>query len=381
LAGPLVGLRVVEFAGIGPGPFAAMLLADMGADVIRVDRFEAIPSAKEGETLTEILRRGRRSLSLNLKHPKGVKVALKLVERADVLLEGYRPGVMERLGLGPEACLALNPGLIYGRVTGWGQEGPLAHTAGHDINYIALTGALHAMGRADQGPIPPLNLVGDFGGGGMLLAFGVVCALVERASSGVGQVVDAAMVDGSALLMSMIYGLRASGAWEEQRGVNLFDGGAPFYDTYKCKDGDYISIGSLEPKFYAQLIQVLGLEDEDLPDRMDRANWPVLRERFAQIFRTKTRGEWSEILEGSDVCFAPVLNMSEAPDHPHLKARGTFAEVAGVIQPRPAPRYSRTPPESPRPPCVPGEHTEDVLKELGFSIEEIANLHEENVVA
>jgi alpha-methylacyl-CoA racemase len=288
---------------------------------------------------------------------------------------------MERLGVGPEVCLALNPGLVYGRVTGWGQGGPLAQTAGHDINYIALTGVLHAIGRAQQGPSPPLNLVGDFGGGGMLLAFGVLCALFERVSSGKGQVVDAAMVDGSALLMSMIYGLRASGAWKEQRGVNLYDGGAPFYDTYQCKDGEYISIGSLETKFYAELIEVLGLGDDDLPEQMDRTNWPVLKDRFTEIFKTKTRGEWREILEGSDVCFAPVLSMSEAPDHPHLKARGTFTEVAGVIQPRPAPLYSRTLAESPRPPCVPGEHSEEVLKELGFSDEEISRLREEKVVA
>ena len=381
LTGPLVGIRVIEFAGIGPCPFAAMLLSDMGANVVRVDRLEAVSSPDEGHILTDILRRGRRSLCVNLKHQEGVYVVLKLVERADVLLEGYRPGVMERLGVGPEVCLELNPQLIYGRITGWGKEGPLAHLAGHDINYIALNGVLHAIGRAHQGPVPPINLLGDFGGGGMLLAFGVVSALVERTSSGKGQVVDAAMIDGSALLMSMIYGLRANGTWEEKRGVNLLDSGAPFYDTYQCKDGNYISIGSLEPKFYAELIEILGLGDEDLPDRMDRKNWPVLKERFAEIFRTKTRAEWCKIMEGRDVCFAPVLSMSEAPDHPQLKARGTFTEVAGVIQPRPAPRYSRTSPVIPHPPCRPGEHTEEVLKELGFSEEEMWRLRENNTIA
>jgi alpha-methylacyl-CoA racemase len=381
VAGPLVGTRVIEFAGIGPCPFAAMLLADMGANVVRVDRVESVPSPDEGQILTDILRRGRRNLCVNLKHQEGVNVVLKLVERADVLLEGYRPGVMERLGVGPEVCLELNPQLIYGRVTGWGQEGPLAQMAGHDINYIAVNGVLHAIGRARQKPVPPLNLLGDFGGGGMLLAFGVVCALVERTSSGKGQIVDAAMIDGSALLMSMIYGLRANGTWYEQRGVNLLDGGAPFYDTYQCKDGNYISLGSLEPKFYSELIEILGLGGKDLADQMDRTSWLVLKDRFAEIFKTKTRAEWCEIMEGHDVCFAPVLSMSEAPDHLQLKARGTFIEVAGVTQPRPAPLYSRTSPVSPRPPCSPGEHTEEVLKELGFSEEEISMLRKKNTVA
>lgn len=381
MAGPLDGIQVVEFAGLGPCPFAAMMLADMGADVLRIDRTEQVPFILPHGVPTDILSRSRSSIRVDLKHPKGVEVALQLVERADVLLEGFRPGVMERLGLGPKVCLSRNSRLIYGRMTGWGQEGPLAHKAGHDINYVAVTGVLDAIGLAGQAPVPPLNLVGDFGGGGMLLAFGVLCALYERESSGKGQVVDAAIVDGSSLLMSTIFGLRAEGMWKAERGVNLLDGGAPFYQVYECSDGKYISVGSLEQKFYASLIKVLGLKEELLPEQMDCSGWPLLKERFAEIFKTKTRDEWCETMEEEDLCFAPVLSMDEAMEYSHLKSRGTFLDTGGVLQPNPAPRFSRTSPEDPRPPCSLGEHTEQVLVELGYSEEDIRALREEKAIA
>jgi alpha-methylacyl-CoA racemase len=379
--GPLEGVKVIEIAGIGPGPFAAMMLCDMGAEVVRVERAPTRRPADPAQPPLDVMGRGRRSVSVDLKHPQGVETVLRLVEGADVLTEGFRPGVMERLGLGPETCLARNPGLVYGRMTGWGQEGPLASAAGHDINYIALAGALHPIGRAGEAPVPPLNLVGDFGGGGMLLAFGVVCALVERGRSGRGQVVDAAMVDGAAVLMTLMHGLRAMGFWKDERGANLLDTGAHFYDVYETKDGKYVSVGSIEPQFYAQLLELGGLRDADLPPQMDRARWPEAKERIREVFLGKTQEEWCQIMEGSDVCFAPVLTMGEAPEHPHNKHRGTFVRVAGVTQPGPAPRFSRTAAEIARPPAHPGQHTDEVLREFGFSDEELARLREAKAIA
>jgi alpha-methylacyl-CoA racemase len=302
------------------------------------------------------------------------------VDQADALVEGFRPGVAERLGIGPDDCLARNPRLVYGRMTGWGQEGPLAHAAGHDINYIALSGALHAIGPQDGKPIPPLNLAGDFGGGAMYLAFGIACALLEAGRSGKGQVVDAAMVDGAASLMTMFYGLRAQGYWQDRRGVNLLDGAAPFYDTYETSDGKYVAIGSIEPKFYGELLRLAGLENEDLPKQMDLANWPQTKARFAEVFRTKTRDEWCAVMEGSDVCFAPVMSLDEAPDHAHNAARGTFVEVNGVVQPGPAPRFSRTAPEIQGPPPAPGEHTDAALADWGFDTGEISTLREAGAI-
>ena len=379
--GPLAGVRILEIAGIGPGPFAAMMLADMGAEVLRIDRAQNVGSKAGEEPPGDLLNRGRRSLGLDLKNPDGVAALLKLVEQADALLEGFRPGVMERLGIGPEVCLERNPGLVYGRMTGWGQTGPLAHAAGHDINYIALAGTLDGIGRAGEKPLPPLNLVGDFGGGGMLLAFGIVTALFERSRSGRGQVVDAAMVDGAALLMTMMHGFRHTGFWRDERGTNLLDTGSHFYDTYETADGKYISIGSIEPQFYQELLRLTGLEGEDLPRQMDRGAWGPLAKRLTEIFKSKTRDEWCEIMEGTDVCFAPVLNMGEAYQHPHNLARGTFVEVAGKLQPGPAPRFSRTPAEISRPPSHAGQHTDQALAEWGFSAEEIARLHEKKAIA
>jgi alpha-methylacyl-CoA racemase len=318
--------------------------------------------------------RGRRSVAVDLKHPDGVETVLRLVETSDVLIEGFRPGVMERLGLGPDVCLARNPGLVYGRMTGWGQDGPMAQAAGHDINYIALAGVLDHIGRAGERPLPPLNLVGDFGGGGMLMAFGVACALVEKAGSGQGQVVDAAMVDGASVLMQMMYGMRAMGIWQDERGSNLLDTGAHFYDVYETRDGKHVSIGSIEPQFYAELLEKTGLEGEELPGQHDRSQWPKLRERFAAIFKKKTREEWCAIMEGSDVCFAPVLSMGEAPEHPHNLHRRTFIERGGVIQAAPAPRFSRTPPELTCSAPHIGQDTESVLADHGFDSEEIAKL-------
>lgn len=381
MSGPLTGLKIIEFAGLGPAPFAAMMLADMGADVLRIDRLNQRSVIHPQNPATDILNRNRRSIKLDLKHPQAVEIALQLVEQADILLEGFRPGVMERLGLGPEICQARNGRLIYGRMTGWGQEGELAHKAGHDINYIALTGVLDAIGSADGGPMLPLNLIGDFGGGGMLLAFGVLCALHERQSSGKGQVVDAAIVDGTSLLMSMIYGFRADGTWNSERGTNLLDGGAPFYQVYECRDGQYISIGSLEPKFYAALLKVLGLSEEALPAQMDRSGWPRLKRRFAEIFKTKSRAEWSEIMAAEDLCFAPVLTMDEATDDSHLNSRHSFTVVGGVSQPNPAPRFSRTTPDTPRPAGALGEHTTHLLAELGYSAEAVRLLRQQQVVA
>ena len=374
--GPLEGVKVLEIAGIGPGPFAAMMLADMGADVIRIDRAARARGGDPAVPPVDPMSRGRRSLAVDLKHPDGVETVLRLVETADALIEGFRPGVMERLGLGPEVCRDRNPGLVYGRMTGWGQEGPMAQAAGHDINYIALAGVLDHIGRVGERPLPPLNLVGDFGGGGMLMAFGVVCALVERNRSNQGQVVDAAMVDGASVLMQMMYGMRAMGIWQDERGTNLIDTGAHFYDVYETKDGKHVSIGSIEPQFYTELLEKTGLQGEELPQQHDKSQWPKLRERLADIFRAKTRDEWCVIMEGSDVCFAPVLSMREAPEHAHNVHRRTFIERAGAVQAAPAPRFSRTPPELPCPAPHIAQDTESVLADHGFSREEIAKLIE-----
>jgi alpha-methylacyl-CoA racemase len=380
VAGPLESLKVVELVGIGPGPFAAMLLADMGADVLRVHRVESVERGYDPGGVP-VLDRNRRSVGVDLKRPEGVETLLRLVEQADALLEGFRPGVTERLGVGPDACRARNPRLVYGRMTGWGQDGPMAHAAGHDIDYIALAGALAHFGRAGEKPTPPLNMVGDFGGGGMFLAFGVVCGVLEARTSGQGQVVDAAMVDGTAVLMSMFWGLRHLGAFDEaHRGTNVLDTGAPFYDTYECADGAFVAVGALEPQFYAELLAKTGLGDEDLGEQMDRSGWPRLRERLTELFRTKTRDEWRAVLEGSDACFAPVLTLSEAAEHPHVTARGTVVEHDGVLQPAPAPRFSRTRPELRRPAPKPGEHTDTALRDWGFSPGELASLRDAGAI-
>jgi alpha-methylacyl-CoA racemase len=363
--GPLSGFRIVEMAGIGPAPFCAMMLADMGAEVVRIDRETAVDLGVEMPAKFNVSNRGRRSIALNLKSPEGIETVKKLVAKADAIIEGFRPGVMERLGLGPDDLLAINPKLVYGRVTGWGQTGPLAKAAGHDMNYIALTGLLHAIGPAER-PVPPLNLVGDFGGGAMYLAFGVVCALLEASRSGKGQVVDAAMVDGAASLGAPIYGMLAEGMWKDQRQSNLLDGATPWYDVYETKDGKFVSIGAIEYRFYELLLETLGLTEPKYRDRSPE-NWPVLREAFTAAFKTKTRDEWCAIMEGTDICFAPVLTMTEARSHPHMAARGVFVEVDGVVQPAPAPRFSRTQPSIQMPPAEPGAHTEEVLKDWGIA--------------
>lgn len=384
MAGPLAGIRVVEMVGLGPCPFAAMMLADMGAEVIRIDRKTAPGAANpfpELGTKHDVMARGRRSLALDLKNPEAKQVLLELVGKADVLIEGFRPGVMERLGFGPDACHARNPKLVYGRITGWGQHGPLAQAAGHDLNYIALTGMLHAIGRSGSPPAPPLNLVGDFGGGAMMLAFGVVCAVLEARTSGKGQVVDAAMTDGAALLGAMMYGFRAYGSWTDRREANMLDGGAPFYDTYACADGKFISIGSIEPQFYALLLELTGVSDPAFSDQMGREGWPALKEKFAALFMTRTRGQWCDLLEGTDVCFAPVLDMGEAPLHPHNVARATFVDVDGVMQPAPAPRFSRTAPELGVPPAAAGQHSAAILADWGWSAEAIGGLSARQVIA
>lgn len=341
MAGPLEGLKIVEMVGIGPAPFCAMMFSDMGAEVIRIDRKKAAVDAGEPNNRFDITARGRRSLAIDLKKPGAAETVLQLVDNADVLIEGFRPGVMERLGLGPEVCRARNPKLVYGRMTGWGQHGPLAHAAGHDINYIALTGALHAIGRSGEPPVVPLNYIGDFGGGAMMLAFGILCALMKARSSGAGQVVDAAMTDGTALLSAMMYGMKAAGSWNNQRGENLLDGGAHFYGTYACADGKYVAIGSIEPQFYALLLQLAGIDDPVFKEQMDARSWPMLKYRLADVFLTKTRGEWCALMEGTDVCFAPVLDWDEAPRHAHNQARETFIHVDGVLQPAPAPQIGR----------------------------------------
>ncbi len=372
--GPLEGIKILEVAGIGPGPFAGMMLSDMGADVIRIDRADRARGGDPANPPKDVLARGRRSVAVDLKNPDGIETVLAMVEKADVIIEGFRPGVMERLGLGPDICLARNPGLIFGRMTGWGQDGPMAAAAGHDINYIALTGALHSIGRRDEAPVPPLNLVGDFGGGGMLLAYGVVCGLLEKFRSGKGQVVDAAMVDGASALMGMIYAMKAMGVWQTERGTNMLDTGAHFYDVYETKDQKYVSIGSIEPQFYVLLLNALGLEGEELPHQMEREKWAALKVRVAEIFKTRTRDAWTEIMEGTDICYAPVLDLDEAPEHPHIKHRETFVEAAGVVQPAPAPRFSRTAPELVRPPSFEGQHTDEVLAAFGFDNARIGQL-------
>ena len=375
MAGPLHGVRILEIAGIGPGPFAAMMLADMGAEVVRVDRVQAVRDDATGPHW-DVMLRGRRNVALDLKHADGIETLLSLVERADVVIEGFRPGVMERLGVGPEVCLARNPKLVFGRMTGWGQEGPYASSAGHDINYIALAGALAHFGRAGEPPTPPLNMVGDFGGGGMLLAFGVVCALLEAQRSGKGQVIDAAMVDGSAVLMSMFWAYRNVGMFDEHaRGVSLLDTGAHFYDVFECADGEWVSVGSIEPQFYALLLEKTGLTgDPEFTNQMDKTQWPTLKRKLAEVFKTKTQSQWNEIMEGTDVCYAPVLRMGEAAQHPHNVARNTFIEVAGVTQPAPAPRYSRTTTNLPTAPAHAGQHTRAVLGDWGVDAVRIDTL-------
>ena len=364
--GPLNGVTVIEFAGIGPAPFCAMMLSDLGAKVVRVDRIDdRRPRSKD------VLSRGRRSIAIDLKSPEGREVVLRLSAKADAVLEGFRPGVMERLGLGPKELAKRNPRLVYGRMTGWGQEGPLAHAAGHDPNYIALTGALHAIGPAGQKPVLPLNLIGDFGGGGMLLAFGVLAALLEARQSGLGQVVDAAMVDGAATLMALIYGLHAQGMHRDERGANFLDGGSHFNDVYETSDGKYISIASLEKPLYDELIRLLELDPTEFAGHMQPRNWTRLKVRLAKKFNEKTRAEWCEILEGTDVCFAPVLSLTEAPRHPHILARRTFQEHDGIVQPSPSPRFSRTPAEIAGPSRDAGADTRAILTELGMGKNEI----------
>jgi alpha-methylacyl-CoA racemase len=366
--GPLAGVRVVEIAGIGPGPFAAMMLADMGADVVRVDRAGNVWGGDPANPPRDIMNRGRRSIGVDLKNPAGVETVLSMVEKADALIEGFRPGVTERLGIGPDACLERNPRLVYGRMTGWGQDGPMAHMAGHDMNYIAIAGALGAIGRPDERPQPPLNLVGDFGGGGMLLAFGIVCGIVEARTSGQGQVVDAAMVDGTAVLTTFMHGMMAMGGWKDERGVNLLDSGAHYYEVYTCADGRFLSVGAIEPQFYAELLERTGLADDpEFLQQNDKAQWPHLKERLAGVIATKTRDEWAAIFDGSDACVAPILSLGEAPSHPHNVARSTFVEQDGLVQPAPAPRFSRTAGEIQRPPAHAGQHTDEVLAEWGVA--------------
>jgi len=371
--GPLAGVKIIEMAGVGPAPFAGMLLADMGAEVVRIDRKPTAEADAFDAIAGGLLDRGRRSIALDLKKAEAVAAALDLVAGADALIEGFRPGVMERLGLGPQACLARNPRLVFGRITGWGQEGPLAATAGHDIDYIALTGALHAIGAKDA-PAPPLNLIGDFGGGAMFLAFGVACALVETRGSGRGQVVDAAMTDGASLLMAMTYSLKARGRWRAERQANLLDGGAPFYGVYRCADGKWVAVGALEPQFFAALVDKLGLESGAFADRWNPRAWPAIRARLEAAFAERSRDEWSALFAGSDACVAPVLDVAEAPRHPHNLARRTFVDVGGAPQPAPAPRFSRTPAEISRPSAAPGAEGEAILHEIGFSDERIEAL-------
>jgi len=367
--GPLAGVRVLEFAGIGPGPFCAMLLSDMGADVVRIDRKGA-----RGGSKFDITSRGRKSIALDLKNPDAIETVLKLVEQADILQEGFRPGVMERLGLGPDVCLARNPKLVYGRMTGWGQDGPLAHAAGHDINYISLTGALHAIGPKEGKPVPPLNLVGDFGGGALYLAMGMLAALHSATQTGKGQVVDAAMTDGAASLMAMFFGFLGSGMWEDDRYRNMLDGGAHFYDTYACSDGKFISLGSIEPQFYALLREKAGLNDPAFDAQMDKGQWPDLKDKLATVIKSKSRDEWCAIMEGTDICFAPVLSIGEAKDHPHNAARDTITVIDGVAQPNVAPRFFGTPSAIQGPPPEAGGDTDDVLAAWGFSADAISAL-------
>ncbi|RBM16400.1 carnitine dehydratase [Prauserella sp. PE36] len=378
-AGPLSGLKVIELAGLAPAPFACTILADLGADVIRVDR--VVPGEDVLGLPYDPLLRGRRTIGVNTKTPEGVELVLKLAEKADALVEGYRPGVAERMGLGLADLHARNPRLVYGRVTGWGQDGPLAQAAGHDINYLGLAGALEPIGRAGERPVPPVNFLGDFGGGGLFLAMGILAALYERTSSGKGQVVDASMVDGAALLTTQLYGLKASGVWEGGRGENLLDGGAPFYDTYECADGKYVAVGALEMRFWAALVQVLDLDADELPVHLDQREWPRLRKILAEAIGKHTRDELVAKAEGTDACLTPVLSPWEAAEHPHNAARGTFVDVGGVTQPAPGPKFDRTPPATPEPPHEKGADTAEVLRELGLGDGEIAQLRDGGVTA
>lgn len=377
--GPLTGIRVVELAGRGPGPFAGMMLADMGAEVIRIDRPAGDVRPEVPDARLELVGRGRRSVGVDLKHPAGAEVVLRLAERADCLYEGFRPGVAERLGIGPDRCLERNPRLVYGRATGWGQEGPLAYAAGHDINYIALAGALWPIGRDDGSPpVIPLNLIGDYAGGGMLLAFGLLCGILEARQSGKGQVVDAAMVDGASLLMTLFHGRRRNGTWRDVRGTNYLDGGAPYYNTYETSDGQYVSVGAIEPKFHRQLFEKMGLDDIPVP--VTRKDWPAVKARLTEAFRSRTRAEWTALLEGTDACFAPVLRLDELTEHPHHAARNSFVEVAGVPQPAPAPRFSRTPPAVSGPPPAVGEGGAEALADWGFALDEIDDLKRQGAI-
>ena len=388
-SGPLSGIKIIELAGIGPAPFTCMMLADAGAQVLRLERAPA-GAVEQGQEFAasgagsywDLLNRSRPSVGINLKHPDAVELVLRLVEQADGFVEGFRPGVAERLGLGPEDCSARNRRLVYGRMTGWGQDGPMADMAGHDIDYIAIGGALWSLGRADSAPVPPLNLVGDFGGGGMLLAFGMVAALLEAARSGEGQVVDAAMVDGAASLMTMIHAFHRHGLWNDERGANMLDTGAPFYEVYETADGRWMAVGGIEAQFYAELVRGLGLEgDASLPAQMARDDWPAMKDRFAEVFKTKTRDEWSAVFDGTDACVAPVLSPWEAPEHPHNVARSTFVEVEGAVQPAPAPRFSRTPSAISSPPSPPGADTVSGLVEWGVSESDVAKLRESGALS
>lgn len=381
MPGPLDGVTVIEVAGIGPGPFCGMMLADMGATVIRVDRASTVGDPPLAPP-ADVLARGRRSIALDLKHPDGLAVLLELVAEADALIEGFRPGVAEKLGFGPDVCAEVNPALVFGRMTGWGQEGPMAPQSGHDINYISIGGALGAIGRAGGPPVPPINLVGDFGGGGMLLAFGLVCALLEAKSSGRGQVVDAAMIDGTAALMAMTYSFLAMGIWDDERGVNMLDTGAHFYDTYETSDGGWMAVGAIERQFYAELLEKLEIDPESMPRQNDKDAWGAMRARVADVFATRTRAEWEAVFEGSDACVTPVLSLTEAPQHPHNVARGTFVERHGVVQHAPAPRFSRTECQLDRPPSYAGQHSDEVMDSvLGASAERISNLRSSGALA
>lgn len=373
-SGPLSGLKIVEFAGIGPGPFCGMLLSDLGADVVRVDR-----KGGRGGAPSDVTSRGRRSIALDLKSPDAIEAVLKLLESADGLIEGFRPGVMERLGLSPDVVLKRNPKLVYGRMTGWGQFGPYAQAAGHDMNYIAITGALHAIGTDDK-PVPPLNLVGDFGGGALYLAFGLMAGIISARETGKGQVIDCAMSDGAASLMAMFYGFKGAGIWQDKRRSNLLDGGAHFYDTYQCADGKWISIGSIEPQFYALLLEKTGITDPEFANQMDRSAWPSLKAKLQDVLRTKTQAEWCAIMDATDICFAPVLTLDEAPNHPHNAARETFVTIEGVVQPAPAPRFSATPGVVQGPPPKIGAHNEEALADWGFSAGDIAALKEKGAL-
>lgn len=379
--GPLQGYRIMEVAGIGPGPFCAMLLADMGAEVFRIDRSDGKGKPIDLDSRLHVLHRNRRSVAMDLKHPDAVSALLRMCASADGLVEGFRPGVMERLGLGPDACRAANPRLVYGRVTGWGQDGPMAQQAGHDINYVALSGVMGMLGRAAERPAPPLNIIGDMGGGGLLLAFGMVCALLETRNSGLGQVVDASMVEGSALMASVIYGLRAAGWWNDQRGVNLLDGGAPFYDVYATADGGFVAVGAIESQFYTALLQGLGLDETELPRQMDMKSWPRMRQCFTERFKSRSRAEWVDVFANTEACVTPVLSLPEAAAHPHNSARRTFIEPEGVLQCAPAPRFSRSAPAVNLPPPQPGEQSDGVLERCGFDAGEIAALRRSGAIS